>query len=91
MPAQCAALAPFHCLRWKHLVTVLFPKGFDQSLLVYPAHENIPPSRAIGCGFVLSLGNYLGPGSLGSVWGTPETLQCTGASGDLCLPPVSLL
>lgn len=65
---------PRFLLGWKHLVIAFLSKGLDQSLSVYPVHEDIPYSKAIRCGFVLSLGGYLGLEGPDSVWGTQEGL-----------------
>lgn len=70
-----------------------FSKGFDWSLSVYPVHEDILHSKAIRCGFVLSLGGYLG--LEGPESGVLRRLSAMHwASSDhsgLLLPPVSLL
>lgn len=89
----CSFPFPLALLGWKHLVLVCFSKGFDWSLSVYPVHEDILHSKVIRCGFVLSLGGYLG--LEGPESGVLRRLSAmhwasSGHSG-LLLPPVSLL
>lgn len=68
--AQCGALALSHSLCWSANISLwsFFPRPWPEPPCLYSAWEPTRQSKAIGCGFVLSLSGYLSSGSPRSIW-----------------------